>query len=229
MDWDAGIKTVPHHAQYTVIDPSALRTQCLACGLHAPESALEPLTVYLGMLMRWNVVMNLVGTRTWQDTLRNLVADSFYVADVLTNAVLPPEPLTLDLGAGAGLPGLPLRMLWQKGSYTLIEAREKRALFMQNALSQLALPRTHVFHGRVETYFATHTPADCILSRAFMPWPQLLAFVRPHLHAQGHVLCMTRTPPPPLPSHWHIVTSKEYRVHNDLRWLWLLQAPPLIA
>lgn len=205
----------------SIIPVPDLRAQCEACGLYAPDAALAPLAVYLELLMRWNAHINLVGTRSWQETLRRLVADSFYVADMLKAVSLPPEPVTWDLGAGAGLPGLPLRMLWQDGTYTLIEVREKRALFLQTALARLHLPRTRVFHGRVEDYVARHSPADLIISRACMPWPQLMQLVAPYIHDNGYLLCMTRTPPEIVPAPWHCVQAKEYTVSCTTRWLWL--------
>ncbi len=103
------------------------------------------------------------------------------------------EPSTIqqaqiwDLGAGAGLPGIPLRMVWHDGEYHLIEVREKRALFLSTVLAQLQstqspLPHTHVFRGRVEEFFdqqiAAGKYANIIVSRAFMPWAEVLELVK---------------------------------------------------
>ena len=152
------------------------------------------LAVYLGLLMKWNKVMNLVGARNWSTALLELVADSFYLDTFMAGLNLPPDPEIWDLGAGAGLPGIPLRIIRQDGAYRMIEAREKRALFIANALSLLKLPRTFVHQARVEVFFQNPPgagQAQVILSRAFMPWREVLELARPHLAPQGLVLIMS--------------------------------------
>ena len=118
--------------------------------------------------------MNLVGTRTAEDTFFTLVVDSLHLGRFLREDVeYSAAPCCWDLGSGAGLPGLPLRMIWQEGDYWLVEAREKRALFLSTVLAKYPLPGTHVFRGRAEAFMAgpPARTADLIVSRAFMPWP----------------------------------------------------------
>lgn len=145
------------------------------------------LRVYVDLLLRWNSKINLTAAKTWQQALYNLLADSFYLADFLKTLPLTPEPRLWDLGAGAGLPGIPLRILWPCGTYYLVEIREKRALFMRTVLASLKLPATFVQRGKAEEFMQSelekgedHWP-DCIISRAFKPWPELLELTRPYL------------------------------------------------
>ena len=121
--------------------------------------------------------MNLVGTRTAEDTFFTLVVDSLHLGRFLREDVeYGAVPCCWDLGSGAGLPGLPLRMIWQEGDYWMVEAREKRALFLSTVLAKYPLPGTHVFRGRAEAFMAgpPARTADLIVSRAFMPWPGVL-------------------------------------------------------
>ena len=156
--------------------------------LSAEEARL--LTVYLGLLVKWNSRMNLVGPATWTEILEILIQDSWHLADLLQT--LTPQPgQTLDLGAGAGLPGIPLRVFWQSGDYYLVEPRQKRAIFMEQAAAHMKLPRTKVICGRMEALPAARRQADLIVSRAFMPWKKLLAEVRGYLALQGRVLVMS--------------------------------------
>lgn len=156
--------------------------------LSAEEARL--LTVYLGLLVKWNSRMNLVGPATWSEILEILIQDSWHLADLLQT--LAPQPgQTLDLGAGAGLPGIPLRVFWQSGDYYLVEPRQKRAIFMEQAAAHMKLPRTKVICGRMEALPAARRQADLIVSRAFMPWKKLLAEVRGYLAPQGRVLVMS--------------------------------------
>lgn len=101
--------------QRQAVDRKELARLAAATGADVPQEALEPLGVYLEMLCQWNKAMNLVGPHSWQDMLTRLVADSFHLASFLDSLSVPAAPLTWDLGAGAGLPGIPLRMLWTKG------------------------------------------------------------------------------------------------------------------
>jgi 16S rRNA (guanine527-N7)-methyltransferase len=156
--------------------------------LSAEEARL--LTVYLGLLVKWNSRMNLVGPATWPEILEILIQDSWHLADLLQT--LAPQPgQTLDLGAGAGLPGIPLRVFWQSGEYYLVEPRQKRAIFMEQSVAHMKLPRTKVICGRMEALPAARRQADLIVSRAFMPWKKLLAEVRGYLAPQGRVLVMS--------------------------------------
>lgn len=172
--------------QQQSVDVNDLTRLVAAAGADLPAAAAEPLAVYLEMLCRWNAAMNLTGARTWQEAVTRLAVDSFHLAAFLDSLSLPAEPLSWDLGSGAGLPGIPLRLVWTRGAYYLVEVREKRALFLSSVLSRLQLPATHVFRGSVEHFFqGQHCPADCIVSRAFMPWRNLLDLTRAAFAARG--------------------------------------------
>lgn len=207
------------------VDRKDLATLAAASGIDVPPGAVEPLAVYLEMLCQWNAVMNLVGARSWRDILTRLAADSFHLAAFLEELPLPEQPLTWDLGSGAGLPGIPLRMVWTRGSYYLVEVRQKRALFLSSVLARLRLPSTHVFRGSVEHFFqGQHCPADCIVSRAFMPWPDLLDLTLPHLRPCGVLAVLALTPPPErLPAPWRLAGARSYVAAGGGRWFWALR------
>ena len=233
------------------ISLTALEAQCAALDCAVPSAALPALATYLALLTKWNKVMNLVGTRSWQETLRVLLVDSFHLADFLESLDLPEAPQVWDLGAGAGLPGIPLRMVWQRGHYYMVEAREKRALFLSTVLASVPLPGTHVFRGRAEDFFGrAPKAADMVVSRAFLPWPQVLELVAPHLasactapgqpehedRAQrseqgGRVVFLALDPPPAaLPAGWAVEQARTYTVQGksgtDTRHFWSLRRQP---
>ena len=181
------------HTKSDDISLPALAQCARDAGVTVPEAALPGLAEYLRLLCRWNKAMNLVGARHWRDAMRRLMVDSFHLASFLDGLPLPEDPLCWDLGSGAGLPAIPLRMVWQRGRCWLVEAREKRALFLSTVLASVPLPGTHVFRGRVEHFFPGQArKADCITSRAFMPWPGLLELVAPHLAENGMVVILAR-------------------------------------
>lgn len=206
------------------LTPESLQAACAALGCPVPEQAYSPLLTYLSLLMQWNTVMNLVGTHSWRETLESLLADSFYLAEFLQSLALPAEPECWDLGAGAGLPGIPLRMVWQQGHYTLVEAREKRALFLSTVVARAGLSKTAVFRGRAEAFFAQAQPADVVVSRAFLPWQEVLAFIEPHIQPTGLAIFLTLEPMPArVPAGWCAVQQQAYAIEGDTRYFWALQ------
>lgn len=203
------------------ISASALATRITGFGFSLPEETLRGLGIYLALLMKWNKAMNLVGTRSWEETLDTLIVDSFHLSAFMSGIGLPPSPETFDLGSGAGLPGIPLRLVWRDGRYTLVEAREKRAIFLHTALASLSLGRTEVFAGRAERFFAQAAPADCIVSRAFMPWKAMLGFVKQALAPDGRVVFLTLAPAPgDIPESWRLIRETRYDVMGTSRFFW---------
>ena len=201
----------------------------------------ELLAVYLDQLVKWNRKMNLVGPSDWKTVFDTLVVDSLFLADFLAGLKLADAPLCLDLGAGAGLPGIPLRTIWQDGEYWLVEVREKRTLFMRSVLGKLKLPGTDVFHGKAEDALGQlaesgkneNATADLILSRAFMPWPKLLDFIRPMLcfddtHT-GTAVILANTPPPSeseLADGWIMTNVASYSAAGKERFFWSIKPEP---
>ena len=214
-------------APTAAISPQRVQEVCAAAGCVLPEEVCPHVQEYLELLMRWNKVMNLVGARSWRDALENLLMDSFHLARFLEKLPLPAEPSSWDLGAGAGLPGIPLRMVWTRGQYTLVEAREKRALFLSTVTARLGLARTDVFRGRAEAFFAmADRPADMVVSRAFLPWREVLTLIAPAVAGDALAVFLTLEPLPAaadMPEGWCAVAEEAYRVDGDTRFFWALR------
>ena len=203
----------------------AVLRRCQLIGFNLAEKEAGQLAEYLGLLMKWNKVMNLVGADSWESCLEKLVSDSLHLAsylkrrkDILFKSLSNAAQIW-DLGSGAGLPGIPLRILWQEGEYWLVEAREKRALFPATVLSRLMLPHTQAFHGRVEN-FMTERMADLVLSRAFMPWEDILTLLNGKIREGGHVLFMINSPLSEsfIPDGWCLKDVHAYKAGRGTRY-----------
>lgn len=216
--------------------PDAIAAAAKRLGRPIAPTEADMLATYLGQLIKWNKKMNLVGKSDWQTVFDTLVVDSLYLADFLSGLMLADKPLCLDFGAGAGLPGIPLRTLWQEGDYWLVEIREKRALFMRSVLGKMQLPGTNVFHGKAEDALARlessghNATADLILSRAFMPWRKLLDFIHPMLRNEadrtGTAVILSNDPPPPesdVPENWELGDVASYPAAGSERYFWSLK------
>ena len=193
------------------------------------------LASYAAALMRWNRHMNLVGARDWRGAARDLLADSLELAvffrALQTSGQMPAGPEVWDLGAGAGLPGIPLRLVWPDGDYHLVEARQKRSIFLADMCARLELPRTFVHGERAERFFAAREGrGQVVVSRAFMPWEALLDFVTPHMARPALVICLTNAPAPEVvPQPWRVAAAREYAAPGAVtgaapgrRWFWAL-------
>lgn len=189
----------------------------------------EALCRYLDLLLKWNTRTNLVGTNDWQIIISDLVADSWHLADFLQTLFLPRHPRCADLGAGAGLPGIPLRLFWTVGEYHLVEIRRKRTAFLLQAVAAVGPAHTVVRPQQAEQALPALAPIDLCLSRAFMPWPRLVDLIQPWLAPDGFVLIMANEPPPAnLPDPWRLAGSHVYSAAGKTRYFWAL-APASIS
>lgn len=216
--------------------PEQLSQRSADNGFSLNEVQAFQLSGYINLLLKWNKVMNLVGPQGWEEVFDSLILDSFhlarFIARLQTSSRLEHNIKTWDFGAGAGLPGIPLRILWQNGLYTMVEAREKRALFLRTVLAQCKLPATEVFLGRVENFMGRIEPARLLVSRAFMPWPKLLELMQDKLDKDACILFLTLEPSPQiqqaeLTHHWKFETEEAYKLPGKkgqsevLHYFWL--------
>jgi 16S rRNA (guanine527-N7)-methyltransferase len=197
------------HEQETALDQTAVIRAAAALGRELSARQAAVLTGYLELLCRWRRKINLVGPTDWPTILAMLVADSWHLADFLTGPTVgaalpgPGTPLCLlDFGAGAGLPGIPLRAFYPGGEYVLLEARAKRAIFLGEAVDRLGLPGTFVAEGRVEVTVPPILAARpgvfaVCLGRAFAPWPRFLDICRGLVPGPMAVVTMTGEAPDP--------------------------------
>lgn len=116
------------------------------------QSHIENLLGHLDLLLRWNARVNLTAIRQPEEIVTRHFGESFFAARYLF-----PDPQTanahvIDVGSGAGFPGLPIK-IWAPGiGLTLIESNHKKATFLREVVRKLALPDVEVFSSRAETY-----------------------------------------------------------------------------
>ncbi len=191
-----------------------------------PDDLRKSLIDYLGLLMTWNKKLNLVGCKDWPSTFNQLIVDSLYLADFLSTLSLPADPYILDVGAGAGIPGIPLRMKWTKGTYLMLEPREKKATFIHYALAKLGLIKTFVLKNKLQDLSTDKDNFDLILSRGLMNWKKFLPLAAPFLTSQGQVLIFSNHAwenQLTYPKEWPIINQFKYQIGpNQVRYFWLL-------
>lgn len=227
----------PRHAevrssssQHTAYSPTALDVRRVLTAIDAPVSLthtrLEKLAHYVGLLQRWRKRINIVGPESWEKILTELVLDSLHLIPVLQHETPFTRPRCIDIGAGAGLPGIPLRIFRREGTYIMVEPRQNRAIFLHHAVSQLSLPRTRVLRSRVEELTNLRCSADIVLGRAFRTWPEYLRLAKPLLAPEGVVVVFSNAlPPERLSRGWKMAHCASYTLSRGrIRYFWLIQS-----
>lgn len=151
--------------------------------LPADAGQIEALLHFLELMEKWNRVYNLTAIRDRQAML------SLHLLDSL--AVLPhlQGPGIIDVGTGAGLPGIPLAICAPHMSFQLLDSNAKKTRFVQQVILELKLQNVTVCHQRVEE-FRPEKKYQSIITRAFASLPDMLALTRHLLAEQGILLAM---------------------------------------
>src|SRR5215472_11205133 len=124
------------------------------------QKRADQVSAYLDLLLKWNARINLTAVRDPKQIVMRHFGESFFAAERL----LEPERelRVIDLGSGAGFPGLPFAIFAPWASVTLIESSAKKSAFLNEVVTALRLANVKVFAGRAETY-PSH--ADLVVMR----------------------------------------------------------------
>jgi 16S rRNA (guanine527-N7)-methyltransferase len=157
-------------------------------GIHLDEKAIEVFNLYLQELLKWNQKINLTAIRSEKGIVLKHFLDS-----LSAYPYLPPYSSILDIGSGAGFPGIPLKIIQPTLDMTLIDAARKKVDFQRHIIRTLALKGIEAIHGRVqdeEIYQGLGGRFDVILSRAFSDLQTFLTLSFPFLRKGGMVIAM---------------------------------------
>jgi 16S rRNA (guanine527-N7)-methyltransferase len=154
-----------------------------ALGVGLPPQAAERLIAYLALLQKWNAVYNLTAVRGGEQMVTRLVLDSLSVVPYIKG------PRVLDLGTGAGLPGIPLALALPEYELVLLDSNLKKIRFLRQVVGDLGLGNVTVERGRVEEYRPA-TPFDTVVVRAFGSITEIVASAARLCRPQGLICAM---------------------------------------
>ncbi len=160
-----------------------LQTGLAALGLDIGQSSRAKLIRYLALLERWNRAYNLTAIRDPQAMVPWHILDSLVISPYLHGSRM------LDVGTGAGLPGIPLAIAHPEVSVWLLDSRAKRIQFLLQAVETLGLGNVEIVHQRAEQY-RPEKKFDTLVARAFGALPKLLAAAGHLCRSDGAILVL---------------------------------------
>jgi 16S rRNA (guanine527-N7)-methyltransferase len=132
---------------------------CAAMGLQLPATAIDQLAGFVELLAKWNRVYNLTAVRDPAAMVRLHILDSLAVLPFLTAGRL------LDVGTGAGLPGLPIALARPDCAVTLLDSSAKKLRFVRQAAAELEIGNLETVQERMQQYRPARA-FDMVISRA---------------------------------------------------------------
>jgi len=174
---------------------SQLTQAAQVLGLSLDDSEADALLAYLSLIAKWNKVYNLTAVRDADQMLTHHLVDCLAAVPPLRRALAEQgegAPALLDVGAGAGLPGVVFAILHPQLIVHCVDTVAKKAAFVQQAAAELKLPNLRGVHARVESLTDRY---DVVCSRAFASLSDFTAWSRGALKPAGVWLAMKGKPP----------------------------------
>lgn len=143
---------------------------------------------YYELLIEWNQVMNLTAITDFDEVCKKHFIDSLSLVKAchdLSNKTL------IDIGTGAGFPGIPLKIVFPDLKITLLDSLNKRINFLKTVIEELALENIEVFHGRAEDYAEKgklREKYDICVSRAVANLSTLCEYCIPYVKVGGYFI-----------------------------------------
>jgi 16S rRNA (guanine527-N7)-methyltransferase len=172
-----------------------LKDGALKLGINLSQRQIEQFRIYYRELINWNKRINLTRITDSEEVQRKHFLDSLTVAPAMKRPVKDSSLNVIDIGTGAGLPGIPLKIALPDISLTLLEATIKKTKFLKYIIKQLELNNVEIVSDRAEE--AGHSPRyrekfDVVVSRAVASLPVLAELTLPFCTMGGRVIAQKK-------------------------------------
>lgn len=181
----ASAKSKPSSA--TAVEPAAIQHGAAELGVQLSNAQADLLVRYTQLLARWNRVHNLTAIDRPDEVISAHLLDSLSIIGEID--LFSPNSKLLDVGAGAGLPGIPVAISRPQLRVTLLDKVAKKVAFLTQAKAELGLANIECVHARAEDWRAAQ-PFRLIVARAYASLAQLVASTAHLIAPSGHWLAM---------------------------------------
>jgi len=151
--------------------------------LSVTDEKIDQLLGFIKLIEKWNKAYNLTAIRDREEMARLHILDSLAIAPHVEGKRV------IDIGTGAGLPGIPLAICLPEIDFTLLDSNAKKTRFVQQVVLELKLKNVEVLHSRVENYYPEKT-YDAVLTRAFAGLSDIVKLTAHLLAKDGVLLAM---------------------------------------
>ncbi len=173
---------------------SLLRNAFKRSGLTVSEQNYRRFIRYHELLLDWNKRMNLISP---EDEKRIVHRHFLESAGLVLAYDFPDKGMIMDIGTGAGFPGVPLWLVRNDLSVILVESKAKRVRFLKTVKRELELEGVSILEGRVESLLAERRNyCDVIIARAVTDLRTLAVWAEPHINPKGGTLLVIKGPNP---------------------------------
>lgn len=161
----------------------------LACiNIQLPEAKIRQFYMYMGLLNEWNKKINLTAIVEMDEVIDKHFIDSLTISQYIND-----EDKIIDVGTGAGFPGIPLKIARDKLKIDLVDSLNKRVNFLNEIINKLELKKIEAIHARAEEEGIKKERRenyDVAVSRAVANLPVLLEYLLPFVRVGGICICM---------------------------------------
>lgn len=163
-------------------------------GINLTNKMKDQFSRYYEMLVEWNKVMNLTGITEYEEVYEKHFLDSICIVKAFSEENIfssVPQKKVIDIGTGAGFPGIPLKIVFPNIEITLLDSLNKRINFLNAVISDLGLTGIHTIHGRAEDYAKNQkfrAKYDFCVSRAVANLAVLSEYCIPFLKVGGYFI-----------------------------------------